>query len=36
MNFLLTVIMNLKSKNDDETISFGFDEGFGYDKSSEK
>lgn len=34
MNFMLTVIMNIRSKNDDELISFGFDEG--YDKTSEK
>lgn len=32
MNFMLTVIMNIKSRNDDELISFGFDEG--YDKTS--
>ena len=36
MNFILTVIMNIKSKNDDETLSYGFDEGFGFDKTSEK
>jgi hypothetical protein len=35
MNYLLTVVMGVKGKDDDHTM-YGFEEGITYDRSTEK